>query len=241
MHRGREGADGRRQTGAAIVLLSLRSLRLPGRWKWGPEAVELRLVCHVRKHVDLVLGVDANQSPEDLGSLPVALQEHAKAALHLQKADLVHDALLVLPQALQGILELPCLLHDRGPVHEQLGVLVLWDTVILEGLLVVLYASPCKFVALAKVLCDSIAHPIEAIGRLHLEELPPRLGKPSQILTVDLQQGQVSQDLQVVGIDVQSTTVALHRLLVVLVLAVQQAENVPADVTLQVVLQPLSH
>mmetsp|Transcript_35420 Transcript_35420/g.101806 ORF Transcript_35420/g.101806 Transcript_35420/m.101806 type:complete len:503 (-) Transcript_35420:304-1812(-) len=235
VHGLREGADrgGRRAPGL--------ELRGPRGGQRRPEALELGLAGHVGQGVDLVLGVHAHEPPEDLRGLALALEEHAQPALHLQQPDLVHDALLVLPQALQGLLQLPGLLHDRGPVHEELGVLVLGNAVVLEGLLVVLYAGPRKLVALAEVLCDRISHPIQAIGGLHLQELPPRLGEPSQVLTVDLQQGQVTQDLEVVRIDPQSLAVALYSLLVVLVLAMEQPEDVPANMAFQVVLEPLPH
>mmetsp|Transcript_76436 Transcript_76436/g.236026 ORF Transcript_76436/g.236026 Transcript_76436/m.236026 type:complete len:1023 (-) Transcript_76436:240-3308(-) len=255
VHGLREGADRRGQAAGAPVARPRRlrpSRRLcgapgaatglgPWRGQRGPEAVELGLAGHVGEHVDLVFGVDADQPPEDLGRLRVAPQEHAKAALHLQQADLVHDAPLVLPEALQGLLQLTRLLHDHCPVHEELGVLVLGHAVVLEGLLVMLYACPSKLVALAEVFRDRIAHPVEAVGGLDLQELPPGLCKSREVLAMDLQQGEVSQDLQVVGIDAQRLAVALDCLLVVLVLAVEQPKNMPTDVALQVVLQPLAH
>ena len=49
-----------------------------------------------------------------------------------------------------------------------------------------------------------------------------------QVPHLDLQQGQVSQDLQVVLVPLQGVTVALDGLVVLLVGALQQAVHVPA-------------
>mmetsp|Transcript_43841 Transcript_43841/g.115943 ORF Transcript_43841/g.115943 Transcript_43841/m.115943 type:complete len:347 (-) Transcript_43841:7-1047(-) len=237
VHRLGKRSDGRRQVPG---LRGLAVRRRHGRPRQrGPEAVEALLIGHEAEHVDVVLGVQLDQPPEDVGRLAEALEVHAEAPLHLKHPELVHDLLLVIRQALQGLLELPGLLHDGRLVHEQLGVLVRDVPVVLEGLLVVVDARPRKLVALAQVLGDGVTNPVQTLAGFDLQELPPCLGKPDDVPAVDLQKGQISEDLDVLGVKPQCLTVALHGLLVVPVLAVEQAVDVPADVAPDVVLDAL--
>mmetsp|Transcript_69758 Transcript_69758/g.166496 ORF Transcript_69758/g.166496 Transcript_69758/m.166496 type:complete len:310 (-) Transcript_69758:92-1021(-) len=232
MQGGWEGGHGLRWT-----VLGLR------RWQRRPKGRELRLARHVGQCVDLVLRVDPHQPQEVLFGFGDAAQEHADPALGLQEPDLVYDLRLILRHALESFLVLPGFFHDGGLVQMQLRVLIVRHVgvLLLKGVLVVVDAGPRELVALAEMLGDGIAHPVQPVVGLHLQEFSSGLREARDISAMDLEQGEISEDLDVVRVVLQSLAIALHRLVVVAVLPVQQAKDVPADVASQVALQALLH
>mmetsp|Transcript_139613 Transcript_139613/g.241248 ORF Transcript_139613/g.241248 Transcript_139613/m.241248 type:complete len:207 (+) Transcript_139613:2391-3011(+) len=89
------------------------------------------------------------------------------------------------------------------------------------------------------MLSNRVANPVQAIGRLDLQQLSSRVREAVQVSAVDLKKRQIAQDLDVVSVIFQGLPVALYCFGVLSVLTVQEAVDVPADVTLQVVLQAL--
>ena len=91
------------------------------------------------------------------------------------------------------------------------------------------------------MLGDGEGEPVVAVGRLEGKEVLARRDETGVVAHLHLEQRQVAQDLVVVRVVTQRTAVALDRLQVVAVGAVEQAIDVPADVAFDVHLHAFAH
>mmetsp|Transcript_56908 Transcript_56908/g.151939 ORF Transcript_56908/g.151939 Transcript_56908/m.151939 type:complete len:840 (+) Transcript_56908:314-2833(+) len=214
----------------------------PRRWRRGPEPVEALLAGQQAEDVRVLLGVDPHEFLPHGSGLLEAPEVQEEPALDFQEAELVGDPLLLQVHQGQGLGQLPGLLQEHDLVHGHLAGFVSGDgRVVLESLLSRLQNCFCHFVIFVHVLSDGIAHPIlPIVGFLHCQ-LPSRFGESREISAVDLKNCQITENLQIGGVVGQRPCVALHGVGVVPVLSVQQSQDVPAHVALQVLGQTLLH
>ena len=87
-------------------------------------------------------------------------------------------------------------------------------------------------------LADGEAHPVLPVARSVGEDDPACLGEVGEVADLNLQVGEVSQDLRVALVQLERHAVALDGLPVVAIGAVHKAVHVPAHVRLHVVSHP---
>eukprot|EP00967_Tisochrysis_lutea_P134511 scaffold237646_cov31-Tisochrysis_lutea.AAC.1 len=124
------------------------------------------------------------------------------------------------------------LLKELVLVHQHLGVLIWlprWLVGALKGLLVRLHDTNCLAVPLQQVEGGREGKPVHPVGRFERQKLLPGLQEVRQQPELHLQHGEIPQDLDVVRVMAEGAPVALDRLHVVPVAAVEEAVDVPAD------------
>mmetsp|Transcript_8028 Transcript_8028/g.25135 ORF Transcript_8028/g.25135 Transcript_8028/m.25135 type:complete len:226 (+) Transcript_8028:1270-1947(+) len=134
-------------------------------------------------------------------------------------------------------------LENVGPVQLELRVFVRPRLPLLavEGLPVRVDDLDRRRPEAREVVRERVRDPVHLVVGFLGEELVARLEEAALVPELDLEQAQVSQDLDVVRVDFERLLVRLDRLLVVSIAPVQQAVDVPADVRPHVRPQPFLH
>ena len=236
------GEEIERQTSHGVRLWVLHGQRVVRGLELGDVAVHAEDGLELPV-VPVVLGIFGDERAERRLRLRAAAEGRVQPGSLFQDADDVHELIAVLVEDRERLLVRAGFLQDHGLEEVHLGNLVFREVRLRSPLLgakvlVLLDDGDGGAVLALEKLGDGQTHPVLPRPGSVLQDDPAGLGEVGEVADLNLQAGEVPQDLRVALVQLERHAVTLDGLPVVAIGAVHQAVHVPTNVRLHVVSHP---